>query len=68
MPGEPGELGPRGCLTHLRLQHPGTGEWVSFTAEQMAAVRKVYEYCRKSFIVAYLPCPACDADRAKLCA
>jgi hypothetical protein len=53
--------GAIGCLTHLRLQHPVTQEWVQFTEQNMAAVKKVYAYCKLEFTVTPKPCDKCEA-------
>src|SRR5574341_64239 len=51
--------GAMGCMTHLRFQHPTTQEWVQFDEEKMAAIKKIYLYCKLSFTVTYKPCDVC---------
>ena len=51
--------GTTGCMTHLRFQHPTTQEWVQFDEEKIAAIKKIYIYCKLSFNVTYKPCDEC---------
>jgi len=51
--------GAVGCMEHLQFRHPETKEWIKYTIPQMAAIRKVYAYCKLEFKVIYYPCPEC---------
>jgi len=63
MPREPVTLRAQGCVRHRRLLHPETKEWVQFTPHQMAAIRLIYEYMGRKFLVGYVPCEECTKEQ-----